>query len=668
MAGVGFLIPTGAAFAQELIVEPQDKVTGEIDRVGETHVVLVDLPAGAKVKLKVARKGKSDFLPSVVIVAPDDSDATAAFALRERRGGAQIGGGVKVLSMSGTWRIEISGASESLGTWSLKLVAKQQTKFNGDAIAPADDDGLFRFDVFKGSELKFSLRDVARNADPALTAVFHARSGALPLGGARVKLRRGKLSVSKVRTAATGAHTASVRLVGDAGGTLSVSLKAKAPKPRKMTLVHPGEGGDVPLAITTSALSSGTVGSSYTASVAAIGGTPGYTFDVISGDLPDGLDMESDGDIVGTPTANGTFGFTAQVTDSAATPTSATRNLSIRIDAASTGGSPEWRKLTPSGSAPAGRSSPGAVHDPVNDRMVISLGSTGSSGFPPVFGDTAGLSLGGSAAWTTLGTGPSARWGHSFVFDSTRNRALLFGGNVNGFQTNGEVWALDMSTSTGTWSQLSPSGTAPSARVAHTAIFDSDNDRMIVFGGGSGVAPGINSNNELWELSFTGSAQGAWTQRSPTGAPAAREFTAAIFDAANRRMVLFGGMTVGQQFGDLFGLDLRTPGQEAWSTITAGGTAPSARDEHSAVYDSRNGSMVMFGGLVGNSDTNDVYELDLTAGSESWTKLAPSGTLPTARDSHVAIYDPDNRRMLMFSGFAGFPSTPFDDIWELLLP
>jgi large repetitive protein len=66
--------------------------------------------------------------------------------------------------------------------------------------------------------------------------------------------------------------------------------------------------------ITTSTLPNGTVGSAYTATISASGGTPAYTYQVISGTLPAGL-LFNNGVISGTPTAGGTFPLTVQVTD-----------------------------------------------------------------------------------------------------------------------------------------------------------------------------------------------------------------------------------------------------------------------------------------------------------------------------------------------------------------
>src|SRR5262249_12498648 len=62
-----------------------------------------------------------------------------------------------------------------------------------------------------------------------------------------------------------------------------------------------------PLTITTTALPGGVVGAAYSATLAASGGTPPYTWAIASGALPAGLTLApSSGVISGTPTASGT--------------------------------------------------------------------------------------------------------------------------------------------------------------------------------------------------------------------------------------------------------------------------------------------------------------------------------------------------------------------------
>jgi hypothetical protein len=84
-----------------------------------------------------------------------------------------------------------------------------------------------------------------------------------------------------------------------------------------------------PLVITTTSLAGGSVGQSYSQTLAATGGTPSYTWSVSAGSLPSGLTLNvSTGVVSGTPSASGTFNFTAEVTDGTQTDT---QPLSITV-------------------------------------------------------------------------------------------------------------------------------------------------------------------------------------------------------------------------------------------------------------------------------------------------------------------------------------------------
>ncbi|MGD1019857.1 MAG: choice-of-anchor D domain-containing protein [Verrucomicrobiia bacterium] len=68
--------------------------------------------------------------------------------------------------------------------------------------------------------------------------------------------------------------------------------------------------------IATSSLPNGTVGNAYTYTLAATGGTPPYTWSVVSNALPSGLELvAATGVITGTPTVATTANFTVQVED-----------------------------------------------------------------------------------------------------------------------------------------------------------------------------------------------------------------------------------------------------------------------------------------------------------------------------------------------------------------
>ncbi|MGY3909028.1 Ig domain-containing protein, partial [Aeromonas bestiarum] len=63
-------------------------------------------------------------------------------------------------------------------------------------------------------------------------------------------------------------------------------------------------------------LSNGTVGTSYSATLTASGGTAPYTYAITAGSLPAGLSLNtSTGAISGTPSASGTSNLTVTATD-----------------------------------------------------------------------------------------------------------------------------------------------------------------------------------------------------------------------------------------------------------------------------------------------------------------------------------------------------------------
>jgi len=85
-----------------------------------------------------------------------------------------------------------------------------------------------------------------------------------------------------------------------------------------------------PTIVTTSPLPGGTLGASYSLTLAAGGGTPPYTWTIVSGALPAGLSLNpANGLIGGIPTAAGIATFNVQVTDSLGL--TATKSFSLSI-------------------------------------------------------------------------------------------------------------------------------------------------------------------------------------------------------------------------------------------------------------------------------------------------------------------------------------------------
>lgn len=86
-----------------------------------------------------------------------------------------------------------------------------------------------------------------------------------------------------------------------------------------------------PLSVTTTSLPNGTGGQFYTQQLQATGGSPNYTWIVLTGSLPSNLNLSSAGVLSGTPSGTGPAGFTVRATD--VSGRQATQALSLTINA-----------------------------------------------------------------------------------------------------------------------------------------------------------------------------------------------------------------------------------------------------------------------------------------------------------------------------------------------
>ncbi|UCD05631.1 MAG: hypothetical protein JSV98_11085, partial [candidate division WOR-3 bacterium] len=199
----------------------------------------------------------------------------------------------------------------------------------------------------------------------------------------------------------------------------------------------------------------------------------------------------------------------------------------------------------------------------------------------------------------------------------------------------------------------------PVQRAHAVMVNDSNDDRLVLYGGDQ-QQNGSLYYNDVWELDLT---DVAWYPVDVSGQPPSdRTWCASVYDAVGDRLIIFGGWFEFSFFNDVWELDL-TAGSEAWQMLSTSGTAPDPREAATCIIDPVNNRMVVFGGYdLTTSARNDVWELDLM--TLTWNQLFPSGPTPVPRYGHTAIYDPVDHRMVVFGGIAPY-SPGFNDIWEL---
>jgi len=369
----------------------------------------------------------------------------------------------------------------------------------------------------------------------------------------------------------------------------------------------------------------------------------------------------------------------------------------------SLGVSPSWTLKTPSGTLPSPRWGSGSFLDPVDGRMVVFGGvdlvdwldqtwalplAPGSSWSqlhpglpvePPVrlaasifmdiphdqlllFGgtyddisgssDTWSLSLSDPTFWTPVNAGgpsPPGRFSHASVFDSKRNRELIYGGYGGGFLH--DLWALDLS-GPASWSKLNDFGVPLDALGA---VYDPVGDRMVIFGGSDGAS----RHNEVWWFPLDDPAP-FWHLQSTTGPtiPPRSGFGCA-YDPTRQAMWVIGG-EVQDNTGsiDVWRLSLATM---EWTPVATFGTPPSPRWGLSLVYDSGFDRLLLFGGVDLVQWHNDVWQLSLS-GTPSWAMLTPNGTPPAPRVWSGVTIDPTRQRLIVDGGNSSFV---FGDTWAL---
>src|SRR5438477_33549 len=132
-----------------------------------------------------------------------------------------------------------------------------------------------------------------------------------------------------VSGASSSAYTTPATSTSDSGAQFTVIVSNSAGSVTSSAGVLTVSASIPPLQITGSQLPDGTVGSAYSATLNASGGSTPYSWSVSSGTLPTGLSLSSTGTISGTPTVAGAFPFTVAVKDAASA--SASANLSINV-------------------------------------------------------------------------------------------------------------------------------------------------------------------------------------------------------------------------------------------------------------------------------------------------------------------------------------------------
>ncbi|RMG13246.1 MAG: hypothetical protein D6731_12585 [Planctomycetota bacterium] len=258
--------------------------------------------------------------------------------------------------------------------------------------------------------------------------------------------------------------------------------------------------------------------------------------------------------------------------------------------------------------------------------------------------DPEGLALLGTwRTWSEVHTEPRprARAAHALCA-APRGGLLLFGGSQalagpeggsqEAARALGDTWVWRQ----GAWQQRRPAA-EPSPRRAHALAYDAARRRVVLFGGENAADQDL---GDTWEWDGAN-----WVRCAPTRSPPPRSWHAMAYDAARRRVVLFGGAQ-----GEARDLDdTWTWNGREWRQVPVEG--PPSRHDHAMTYDAARQRVILFGGLSLRGKPplrGDTWSFDGSA----WRREEPPTSPPPLAAARLAA-DPERRTVVLFGGLAG---------------
>jgi hypothetical protein len=250
-------------------------------------------------------------------------------------------------------------------------------------------------------------------------------------------------------------------------------------------------------------------------------------------------------------------------------------------------------------------------------------------------------------------------------------------------------------TEAAVWTRVGASTSpTPNPRYLQAAAFDESRNVLLMFGGWSGATSDYNNGAALQDLWEWDPATGLWTNRTPASSnkPSGRAGASMVYDATRKNFVIFGGRsTTGFDYEDTWEWD---PVKGAFTDRSTSG--PSARSQHSMVFEKSTGKVLLFGGGFADAGSSlwpedssytdptgrpgpgrsvdgtgislavaDTWEWDPIQGT--WTQVTITNG-PSARYDSAMIWDSQRNLAVLFGGMkkdqANADGVPQQDIWE----
>ena len=270
-----------------------------------------------------------------------------------------------------------------------------------------------------------------------------------------------------------------------------------------------------------------------------------------------------------------------------------------------------WTNMGSTG-APLDRWGSGMTYDSQSDRVIL-WGGSNPAGFYPM-NDTWAYDF-ESNGWTDMrpAAAPPGRFFLEIAYDSESDRVVTFDGREQ-WLLDDETWAYDFDTNT--WSDMNPA--QPPYADSSAMVYDSESDRVVLFGLVSEESSGWWAMTWVYDLD-----QNTWTRMYPSAQPPKLRFHAMAYDSQSDRVILFGGeIDMGPTSDETWAYDLDT---NTWTNMNPA-TRPSARAWHAMAYDSQSDRVILCGGYDSGTGNNETWAYDFD--TNTWTQMTPGPVIP----------------------------------------
>jgi hypothetical protein len=241
------------------------------------------------------------------------------------------------------------------------------------------------------------------------------------------------------------------------------------------------------------------------------------------------------------------------------------------------------------------------------------------------------------------GISPSARGYHQISYDTESERVILYGGQTGNFildpiHLSHETWSFDPDTNV--WTQMSLA-MSPGGSSGGDMTYDSRRDLSIL-----SVISDDFSTLQTWAYDANADT---WTRLAD--GPRNMVGQRIVYDSESDRIIMFGGFDF-STFKLVDEIWVYNYDKDEWMNMPQSRVHPQARNFHGMVYDSKADRVVVWGDWQRNytpATDESIWTYDFN--TNAWQKFEHKKDGPAVRDYIMLAYDAKADKIIMYGGY-----------------